>query len=117
MHPQRRLRFAHIFTLLCSMSSVVTAHDIADQGESSPRHSHRGGSNSPVARVRVGSFADLVANRATVAVGLVFEDHGLGDGKEGPKPDVAQSFDAFSKQVKLRWDDRFLYVESNGMPN
>src|SRR5438094_1093838 len=107
MHPQRRLRFALIFTLLCSMSSVVNAHDIADQGESSPRHAHVGGSNSPAARVRVGSFADLVANRVTVAVGLAFEDHGPGDGREEPKPDVAQSFDALSKQVKLRWDDRF----------
>lgn len=36
---------------------------------------------------------------------------------ETPKPSIAKHFEPFKKKVGLRWDDRFLYVESNGMPD
>ena len=36
--------------------------------------------------------------------------HGAG------KPAQAASFESFSPRVKLRWDEAFLYVESNGLP-
>ncbi len=32
-------------------------------------------------------------------------------------PKQAAPFQAFGDKVKLRWDDKFLYVESNGMPD
>lgn len=34
-------------------------------------------------------------------------------------PDIARAFDAFVKlnAIKTRWDDRFFYVESNGIPD
>lgn len=34
-------------------------------------------------------------------------------------PEVAKAFEAFVKlkAIKTRWDDRFIYVESNGIPN
>lgn len=33
------------------------------------------------------------------------------------RPDIAESFKAFEKDVKIRWDREFLYVESDGIPD
>jgi Ca2+-binding EF-hand superfamily protein len=33
-----------------------------------------------------------------------------------PRPPQAAAFDTFGPQVKTRWDERFLFIESNGMP-
>jgi hypothetical protein len=33
-----------------------------------------------------------------------------------PKPKQAEAFEKFAPRVKLRWDEKFLYVESNGLP-
>src|SRR5437867_2449498 len=32
------------------------------------------------------------------------------------RPAQAAPFEAFAPRVKVRWDDRYLFVESNGMP-
>lgn len=41
-----------------------------------------------------------------------------GDAKLDPSsPAQAQAFAAFAPKVKVRWDDSFLYVESNGLPS
>ena len=37
-------------------------------------------------------------------------------GGTGAKPAIASAFEPFKDRVKVRWDDRWLYVESNGMP-
>lgn len=36
-----------------------------------------------------------------------------------PAPEIAKAFEAFVKRkaITTRWDDRFFYVESNGMPD
>ncbi len=34
-----------------------------------------------------------------------------------PRPSIAEHFEPFQKSLGLRWDDRYLYVESNGMPD
>lgn len=36
---------------------------------------------------------------------------------KGEAPAIAQSFKPFEKVAKVRWDQNFLYVESNGMPD
>lgn len=49
----------------------------------------------------------------------------LGNRKPGPTvarqqvPEIAQAFEAFVKlkAIQTRWDDRYFYVESNGMPD
>ncbi len=33
------------------------------------------------------------------------------------RPAQSAAFEAFAPQVKLRWDEKFLYVESNGLPS
>ena len=35
---------------------------------------------------------------------------------ETPSPHQAAAFEAFAPKVKLRWDEKFLYVEGNGLP-
>lgn len=35
----------------------------------------------------------------------------------GPAPAQAETFSLFAPNVSLRWDDRFLFVESNGLPS
>jgi arylsulfatase A-like enzyme/Ca2+-binding EF-hand superfamily protein len=37
--------------------------------------------------------------------------------REPTKPSTASLFDPFRKHVQVRWDDDFLYVESDGMPD
>jgi len=37
--------------------------------------------------------------------------------REPTKPSIASLFDPFRKHVQVRWDDDFLYVESDGMPD
>ncbi len=37
--------------------------------------------------------------------------------REPAKPSIASLFDPFRKHVQVRWDDDFLYVESDGMPD
>ena len=38
------------------------------------------------------------------------------DTPKDPRPALADTFAPFKDQVKVRWDQRWLYVESNGMP-
>lgn len=37
--------------------------------------------------------------------------------REPTKPSIVSLFDPFRKHVQVRWDDDFLYVESDGMPD
>ena len=41
-----------------------------------------------------------------------FQSGGAKDGR----PSMAAAFDPFKDQVKYRWDDKWLYLESNGLP-
>lgn len=51
-------------------------------------------------------------------VRLVTQVSGRANAKDsGPRPAMADAFKAFEKSVSLRWNQEFLFVESNGIPN
>lgn len=56
---------------------------------------------STIARIR--AFNEEMVARASAA--------------QGDKPVQAEIFDKFAPAVKTRWDDRWLYVESDGLPH
>jgi len=37
-------------------------------------------------------------------------------GAQDDRPSIASAFDPFKEQVKVHWDDKWLYLESNGLP-
>ncbi len=49
---------------------------------------------------------------------LAEQKQGRGDAREAEVPQMAKAFEAFVKlkAINTRWDERYFYVESNGMP-
>ncbi len=54
---------------------------------------------------------------ATPKVKLVTQVRGPDESSNKQAPAIASSFKAFEKSVKVRWDNNFLFVESNGIPD
>src|SRR5690242_11476691 len=82
-----------VLALLGGIASA-SAHDLANGEE----HPHYDWSVKP---------PEFFLAQATIAQSPV---------RAAARPIQALPFEAFAPRVKVRWDDRFLYVESNGIP-
>ncbi len=97
-------------TVGCSLhfAGIILGHDLAGGGD----HPHYDFSVKPPGAdgqpVWFLAQADAGAPRHPVAAG--------GAAARGDRPAQAAAFEAFAPGVKLRWDERWLFVESNGMP-
>jgi phosphatidylethanolamine-binding protein (PEBP) family uncharacterized protein len=117
-------RIAVPFTISLSLilaNSLATAH---------PGHSHRsqpGVPNKPgvaddAGRIQLdaGVAEELMEILAVKELPLLFAqvDQNNARPDRAATPDMARAFEAFVKlkAVRTRWDDRYLYVESNGLP-
>ncbi len=88
-------------------SLATTAHDLG--GSSS--HPHPVSSDSESAR-------DLLVPAWFLAQSEPAPGRGesSGPGLRTLKPAQATAFEPFAPRVKVRWDDRYLYIEDNGLP-
>ncbi len=88
-------------------AGMACGHDLAGGGD----HPHDDFSvQPPGANGEPGWFlaqADTETARRPAAVGAT---------TSGKRPVQAAAFAAFAPQVSVRWDERFLFVESNGLP-
>lgn len=85
--------------------STAVAHTVTGD----PAHRHYDSSARPpdrVAPARLVVQADRSANRPRASVPETVAD----------MPALGRPFQAFGPRVTVRWDDSFLYIESNGLP-
>lgn len=66
---------------------------------------------------QVKAINERLAVAATAGVQSAPQPGGDGRGTNEVKPPQAAPFDLFAPFVKTRWDDRWLYVESDGLPH
>ena len=99
-----RSRFPSVLGLSLSLAQIAAAHDIASDVTSEERHPRYDASVKPPEIL----FAQAAApqNRARVGERSVRTN----------RPAQAAVFEAFAPKVSVRWDERFLFIESNGMP-
>ncbi|MEK0447498.1 MAG: hypothetical protein RLZZ399_2819 [Verrucomicrobiota bacterium] len=115
---------------LISHASLRMAYDVAMPRKLPPANAHfRPLWTMTLPAVALSFFAasDLrahVLDPATLAEGWKLAQNtqpSPASGSQGritliPRPKTAASFARFTPRVSLRWDERFLYVESNGLP-
>jgi len=68
---------------------------------------------------RIQQINDRLAAAAAAAAEVARSEPppGAGKGADSVKPAQAAPFDMFAPWVKIRWDDRWLFVESDGLPH
>lgn len=115
--------------LFVALAPIARAHDPRD---GSTAHSHAGsvltvGETSltlamPDGELRTIPLEQLAQDQRTRAAALRARAIALNQGQAAPAPAKeapwqAASFQKFALQVATRWDERWLYVESDGMPH
>ena len=86
---------------------VVPVADLDDAGQQAVRRT--------TSRLRI--LNGEPARRATdAALAMAFTSLLVPDAPAAPTPEAAKAFRPFDR-VKTRWDDKYLYVESNGLPD
>ena len=91
---------------LC-LAGAASAHDLGNGGDP---HPHYDGSVKPPEAVRAPEW--FVAQLDTPPAKPAPKPAG----DAGQRPPQAAVFAAFAPRVSVRWDERFLFVESNGLP-
>jgi len=98
--------------VLAGTTSLALAH---------PGHSHRKQGDAPAnnEQARTGTeieLEELAVNELPFLLAQVDQAQSRPDG--GTAPELAKAFEAFVKlkAIRTRWDDRYFYVESNGIP-
>ena len=97
-----------LLSLSLSLARVAAAHDLATGAS----HPHYDWSVQPPEVVRAPEWflAQTTTTQAPRATNTAPSSSGAST------PASAKAFLPFSDKLKLRWDERYLYVESNGLP-
>ena len=94
------LRVGPVATLSLLLGGAAFGHDLSRD----PEHPHSDFAVKPPEII----LAQATAPQSRAQVG--------GRSVRTNKPVQAASFEAFARAVTLRWDERFLFIESNGLP-
>ncbi len=94
-----RSRFPSVLSLSLGLAHVAAAHDITSEAW------HPGADRS-VVPPEILLAQNVPQNRARVGERTVRTN----------RPAQAAVFETFAPKVNVRWDERFLFIESNGMP-
>ena len=114
-----------MFRRMMSVATLLAALGTGSLALAHPGHSHRreAGAASSNERTQAGSEEDqletpvLASNELPLLLAQLDQAKARRD--DGTVPGIAKAFEAFvkSKAIKTRWDDRFFYVESKGIPD
>ena len=115
-----------MFRIKASVVAMLLSLWMSSRAEAHPGHSHRERDSS--ASGGASTTTDSADTEELILNSLVLNDLPLLLAQRDPQkpraaadatPEMARAFEAFVKlkAIKTRWDDRFFYVESNGIPD
>ena len=112
-----------MFRITMTFSALLAALGTSSLAHAHPGHAHRtravAQTNTHPTQADTENQVDmelLIANELPFLLAQLDQAQVRPDGDKAPE--VAKAFEAFVKlkAIKTRWDDRFFYIESNGIP-
>ena len=112
-----------MFRITMTFSALLAALGTSSLAHAHPGHAHRtravAQTNTQPTQADTENQVDmelLIANELPFLLAQLDQVQVRPDGDKAPE--VAKAFEAFVKlkAIKTRWDDRFFYIESNGIP-